>query len=92
MWLLKPAIVVGVLWYFTQPSGAAILPALGKNCPAGTVSGPWFLCVPATSGGIGIDVVKTSSECDPTSPIYNAARCSASAGTDPIDPLTGFAL
>lgn len=92
MLYLKVGGVIAILWYLTKPSGAAFLPNLGQGCPAGTVKGPWFTCVPVSTGGIGVTVIKTSSECDPTSPIYDPARCSATAGReslefDPDDPF-----
>ena len=85
---LKAGAVVAVLWWLTKPAGAAIAPELGLGtCPAGTqrATGIWgaVSCVP--TAGVSIDVVKTTSECDPTSPIYDASRCAASAGFTSID-------
>lgn len=85
MWtIVKIGAVVGILWWLMQPSGAAEIADLFGGCPSGTMDSGGGVCVPTPSGGVGISVVKTSSECDPSSPIYNASNCSASAGISPI--------
>lgn len=83
MWL-KVGVGVALLWWFTRPAGAALPQIFGKACPEGTVSGPWFTCVPTSSPGVGVTVIKTSSECDPSSPIYDPKRCIAQAGVTSV--------
>jgi hypothetical protein len=91
VWLVKPAIVVGVLWYLTR--GASAAPSDVSNCPPGTLNIPFLGCTgystttSDSNPGIGVTVVKTTSECDPSSPIYDPARCVATAGVQRVVPV-----
>ena len=88
MWLVKPAIVVGVLWYLTKGASAA---QGAPKCPPGAIYIPWYGCATVlettTEPKIGVEVVKTTSECDPSSPIYDPARCVATAGVERLVPM-----
>lgn len=60
--LLKAGIVIGGLWWLAQRTraGAAAIAEV-KNCPPGTVSGPWFTCVPQCNTAAGEFVAYTDS-------------------------------